>query len=106
MRRTRSAVALISATGHADEVLGRALLDDDMLTSVQGAMVVIRDRTVTVTSNETSYHVGALPPITYLRWFLSGRPLLLALFSVLAAFVAAALFYRLLRARAARRLKE
>ncbi|WP_175816440.1 cellulose biosynthesis cyclic di-GMP-binding regulatory protein BcsB [Burkholderia diffusa] len=106
LRRTRSAVALISATGHADEVLGRALLDDDMLTSVQGAMVVIRDRTVTVTSNETSYHVGALPPITYLRWFLSGRPLLLALFSVLAAFVAAALFYRLLRARAARRLKE
>ncbi|RQR28815.1 MULTISPECIES: cellulose biosynthesis cyclic di-GMP-binding regulatory protein BcsB [unclassified Burkholderia] len=106
LRKTRSAVALISASGQADEALGRALLDDDMLTSVQGAMVVIRDRTVTVTSNETSYHVGALPPLTYLRWFLSGRPLLLALFSVLAAFVAAALFYRLLRARAARRLKE
>ncbi|RQR32315.1 cellulose biosynthesis cyclic di-GMP-binding regulatory protein BcsB [Burkholderia sp. Bp9142] len=106
LRKTRSAVALISATGHADEVLGRALLDDDMLTSIQGAMVVIRDRTVSVTSDATSYHVGALPPITYLRWVLSERPLLLALFSVLAAFVAAALFYRLLRGRAARRLKE
>lgn len=106
LRESRSAVALISATGHADEALGRALLDDDMLTSIHGAMVVVRDRTVTVTSDETSYHVGALPPLTYLRWLLSGRPLFLALFSVLAAFVAAALFYRLLRARAARRLKE
>ncbi|KHK57083.1 cation tolerance protein CutA [Burkholderia sp. A9] len=106
LRKTRSAVALISATGHADDVLGRALLDDDLLTAIQGAMVVIRDRTVTVASDRTSYHVGALPPITYLRWVLSARPLLLALFSVLAAIAAAALFYRLLRARAARRLKE
>ncbi|WP_175998646.1 cellulose biosynthesis cyclic di-GMP-binding regulatory protein BcsB [Burkholderia stabilis] len=106
LRKTRSVVALISATGHADEVLGRALLDEDMLASIQGAMVVIRDRTVTTTSNGTSYHVGSLPPITYLRWALSGHPLLLALFSVLTAFMAAALFYRLLRARAARRLKE
>nr|WP_269505004.1 cellulose biosynthesis cyclic di-GMP-binding regulatory protein BcsB [Burkholderia sp. IMCC1007] len=106
LRNARSAVALIGATGQADDALGRVLLDDDMLTSIQGAMVVIRDRTVTVTSHETSYHVGALPPITYLRWVLSGRPLLLALFSVLAAFAAAALCYRFLRARAARRLKE
>ncbi|RQR24882.1 cellulose biosynthesis cyclic di-GMP-binding regulatory protein BcsB [Burkholderia sp. Bp9143] len=106
LRKTRSAVALIGPTGHADEVLGRALLDDDMLTSIQGAMVVIRDRTVTVTSTSTSYHVGALPPVTYLRWVMSARPLLLALIGVLAAFIAAALFYRLLGARAARRLKE
>ncbi|WP_228545636.1 cellulose biosynthesis cyclic di-GMP-binding regulatory protein BcsB [Burkholderia pseudomultivorans] len=106
LRRTRSAVALIGASGQADTVLGRALLDDDMLASIQGGMVTIRDRTVTVTSDGTQYYVGALPPIERLRWVLSAHPLLLALGGVLAALVVAAIFYRLLRAQATRRLKE
>ncbi|HDR9317585.1 TPA: cellulose biosynthesis cyclic di-GMP-binding regulatory protein BcsB [Burkholderia vietnamiensis] len=106
LRKTRSAVALIGATGHADAVLGPALLDEDLLASIRGATVVIRDRTVTVASTDTAYHLGALPPLTYVRWVMSGRPVLLALVGVLGAFIAAALFYRLLRARAARRLKE
>ncbi|EGD06267.1 cellulose synthase regulator protein, partial [Burkholderia sp. TJI49] len=99
-------VALIGASGQAGTVLGRALLDDDMLASIQGGMVTIRDRTVTVTSDGTPYYVGALPPIERLRWVLSAHPLLLALGGVLAALVVAAIFYRLLRAQATRRLKE
>ncbi|PRH32731.1 cellulose biosynthesis cyclic di-GMP-binding regulatory protein BcsB [Burkholderia multivorans] len=106
LRRARSAVALIGASGQADAVLGRALLDDDMLASIQGGMVTIHDRTVTVTSDGTRYYVGALPPIEHLRWLLSAHPLLLALAGMLAALVVAAIFYRLLRAQAARRLKE
>lgn len=106
LRSSRSAVALISAPGQSDDDLGSALLDDDMLASIQGGMVVIHGRTVSVTSNGAPYHVGALPPIEYLRWILSAHPLALVLGGVLAALVLAAVFYRLLRARAARRLKE
>lgn len=83
-----------------------ALLDADMLSSIQGAMNVIHGRTVTVTSNGEAYYIGTLSPIEYLRWIFSSHPLLLLLGGVIAAIVIASLFYRLLRAVAVRRLKD
>jgi hypothetical protein len=44
--------------------------------------------------------------LDYLRWALSSHPILLALSGVFAALVFGALFYRALRAVAARRLSE
>jgi len=106
LRSGRSVVALITSPGASQAELTSALLDTDMLPSIQGAMAVIHGRTVTVTSNGQAYFVGSLPFIAYLRWILSSHPLLLVLGGVIAAIVLAALFYRMLRAIAARRLKE
>ncbi|WP_027794949.1 cellulose biosynthesis cyclic di-GMP-binding regulatory protein BcsB [Paraburkholderia acidipaludis] len=106
LRAGRSAVALISAPGESEEEITSALLDADVLPSVQGAMDVIHGRSVTVTSNGEAYYVGSLSPIEYLRWALSSHPLLLVLSGVFAAIVIAALFYRFLRAVASRRLRN
>jgi len=106
LKKTRSAVALVSAAGQSDADLSAALLDADVLPEIQGAMAVIHGRTVTITSNGDAYYVGHLSPQEYLRWALSSHPLLLMLGGVLAALIIAALFYRMLRSVAARRLKD
>ncbi|MFP6561882.1 cellulose biosynthesis cyclic di-GMP-binding regulatory protein BcsB, partial [Paraburkholderia sp. B3] len=90
----------------SEEEITSALLDADVLPSIQGAMDVIHGRSVTVTSNGEAYYVGSLSPIEYLRWVLSSHPFLLVLSGVFAAIVIAALFYRFLRAVASRRLKD
>jgi cellulose synthase operon protein B len=86
--------------------LSAALLDNDLLPSIQGAMAVIHGRTVTVTSNGEAYYVGHLSPMHYMRWALSAHPLLLVFGALIAALVFAALFYRALRSLAARRLRD
>ncbi|TDN63425.1 cellulose biosynthesis cyclic di-GMP-binding regulatory protein BcsB [Paraburkholderia sp. BL10I2N1] len=106
LQKSRSAIALVSAAGQSDADLSAALLDADVLPQIQGAMVVIHGRTVTVTSNGNAYYVGYLPPVEYLHWVLSSHPLLLVLGGLLAALIIAALFYRTLRAIAARRLRD
>ncbi|CAG4903207.1 Cyclic di-GMP-binding protein [Paraburkholderia saeva] len=104
--KSRSAVALISAAGQSDADLTSALLDNDVLPEIQGAMAVIHGRTVTVTSNGNAYYIGQLSPFEYLRWALSSHPLLLALGGLFAALIFAALLYRTLRAIATRRLRD
>jgi cellulose synthase operon protein B len=106
LQKDRSAVALVSAAGQSDADLTSALLDADVLPQIQGAMAVIHNRTVTITSNGVAYYIGHLSPEEYLRWALSSHPLLLLLGGVLAALIIAALFYRMLRAIAARRLRN
>ena len=106
LKSNRSAVALISAAGQSDADLSAALLDNDVLPEIQGAMAVIHGRDVTVTSNGEAYYVGRLSPLEYMRWALSSHPLLLVLGGLLAAMIIAALFYRSLRAIAARRLRD
>ncbi|CAN7353134.1 cellulose biosynthesis cyclic di-GMP-binding regulatory protein BcsB [Caballeronia sp. LjRoot31] len=106
LKSSRSAVALISSAGQSDADLSAALLDNDVLPEIQGAMAVIHGRDVTVTSNGQAYYVGRLSPFEYMRWALSSHPLLLVLGGLLAAIIFAALFYRSLRAIAARRLRD
>ncbi len=93
-------MALISAVGQSDADLSAALLDNDLLPSIQGAMAVIHGRTMTVTSNGEAYYVGRLSPMHYMRWALSAHPILL----VFSALIFVAVFYRALRSLAARRL--
>jgi hypothetical protein len=106
LKSNRSAVALISAAGQSDADLSAALLDNDVLPEIQGAMAVIHGRDVTVTSNGQAYYVGSLSPFEYMRWALSSHPLLLVFSGLLAAIIIAALFYRSLRDIAARRLRD
>ncbi|MDR5828382.1 cellulose biosynthesis cyclic di-GMP-binding regulatory protein BcsB [Caballeronia sp. LP006] len=106
LKSGRSAVALISAAGQSDADLSAALLDNDLLPSIQGAMAVIHGRTVAVTSNGEAYYVGQLSPMHYMRWALSAHPVLLVFSAVIAALIIAAVFYRALRSLAARRLRD
>ncbi|MFC0397464.1 cellulose biosynthesis cyclic di-GMP-binding regulatory protein BcsB [Paraburkholderia rhizosphaerae] len=106
LRRGRSVVALIAAPGQSDADLMSALLDPDLVSQIQGGLTVVRGRTLEVVSNGDVYYVGRLSPIQYLRWALSEHPLLLLIGGVIAALIFAALFYRLLRAIAARRLLD
>jgi cellulose synthase operon protein B len=106
LKKGRSAVALVSAAGQSDADLSSALLDNDLLPDIQGAMAVIHGRTVTVTSNGEAYYVGRLAPMQYMRWALSSHPLLLLLGGLVAALFVAALLYRTLRAIATRRLRD
>ncbi len=106
LKSGRSVVALISSPGESEADMTSALLDADVLPQLQGAMAVVHGRSVTVTSNGDTYYVGKLSPLEYARWVLSSHPLLLLLAGVLAAIVIAALFYRVLRGIAARRLKD
>lgn len=85
-------MALISAPGQSNADLSAALLDNDVLPEIQGAMAVIHGRDVTVTSNGEAYYVGRLSPFEYMRWALSSHPLLLVLGGLLAAIIIAALF--------------
>jgi hypothetical protein len=106
LQKGRSAIALVSAAGQSDADLSAALLDNDLLPEIQGAMAVVHGGTVTVTSNGEAYYVGHLSPIEYMHWALSSHPLLLMLGGVLSAIIIAALLYRGLRAVAARRLRD
>jgi cellulose synthase operon protein B len=66
----------------------------------------VHGRTVSVVSNGQTYFVGHLPIIDYLRWIFSLHPLLLTFGALIASLVLAALFYRILRAIAARRIQS
>ncbi|CAB3751980.1 cellulose biosynthesis cyclic di-GMP-binding regulatory protein BcsB [Paraburkholderia humisilvae] len=106
LRNGRSVVALIAAPGQSDADLMSALLDPDLVSQIQGGLTVVRGRALEVVSNGDVYYVGRLSPIQYLHWALSEHPLLLLFGGVIAALIIAALFYRLLRAIAARRLLD
>jgi cellulose synthase operon protein B len=106
LRKGRSVVALIGAAGQSDNDLSTALLDPDLVSQIQGALTVVRGRSLEVVSNGDAYYVGHLSPVQYLHWVLSVHPLLLLLGGLIAALIIAAFFYRLLRAIAARRLQD
>jgi hypothetical protein len=106
LRDGRSVVALIGAAGQSDADLTSALLEPDLVSQIQGALTVVRGRSLEVISNGNVYYVGHLSPIEYMHWVLSVHPLLLLFGGVLAALIIAAVFYRLLRSIAARRLQD
>jgi len=78
--------------------------DKDLVSRVQGSLVVIRGDQVNSLAAEQSYYIGRLDPITYARWFLGHKPLLLFGVAALAAVLLALILYLVLRARARRRL--
>jgi len=101
-----SVVALIGATQPANNDLLNALMDPDLLKQIQGGLSVVHARSVSSIASGDVYYVGSLPVLEHLRWVLSAHPLLLALVGLLLAVVIAALLFRSLRVRAARRLQR
>ena len=82
-----------------------ALLNTDRVADIQGSAAVVRGTQANSLLAEKTYHVGSLPPLTYVRWFLSNNPLLLVLLGIVSALLLALVMYIALRARARKRLK-
>jgi len=98
-------VVLISANQPAGlHQAMRALLDPDLVKSIQGSAVVIREQQVDSLAADQTYFVGSLNPLLYVQWYLANHPLLLALLGILAALLLAVILFLSLRARAKRRL--
>ncbi|GAA5235277.1 cellulose biosynthesis cyclic di-GMP-binding regulatory protein BcsB [Verticiella sediminum] len=106
LAKGRSVVAISSNAPQGLQAASALLADaqSDMLSRIQGSLVVLRGEQVDSLAAEQTYYVGKLDPITYVRWYLSTRPLLLVGMGLLAAAVLAVLLYLALRARARRRL--
>lgn len=82
-----------------------ALQDPDTVKLVQGSLAVIRGKQVNSLVADSTYYVGSLGPVLYAQWFLSQRPFLLLIASIVSALLVGVVLYLTLRARARRRLK-
>ena len=99
----RSVVAVTSNAPQGLQTVTEVLLDPDRVTKVQGSLALVRGKEIDSLAAQQNYHVGKLPPWTYVQWWLSQRPLVMVLMIGGAALLLAVLMYLSLRARAARR---
>nr|WP_255503372.1 cellulose biosynthesis cyclic di-GMP-binding regulatory protein BcsB [Cupriavidus sp. UME77] len=99
----RSVVAVTSNAPQGLQTVTEVLLDPDRVTKVQGSLALVRGKEIDSLAAQQNYHVGKLPPWTYVQWWLSQRPLVMVLMIGGAALLLAVLMYLSLRARAVRR---
>lgn len=100
----RSVVMLSSNQPGGLSQIVEALLVPERLAGIQGSVAVVRGDQVTSLLAEKSYHVGKLPPLLYVQWFLSRHPLLLMALGIAGAFLLGLVMYLALRSRARARL--
>lgn len=106
LSRGRSVVALVGDTPGDVQRYFDALLDPDRLRVIQGSLALLQQERVVSLDGNQSYHVGSLPPLTWLRWVLSRNPLPFALGVVLLAVLIGLAARVLLRRHSAARLYE
>jgi cellulose synthase operon protein B len=97
LKAARSVVVLYADRSSDLRKLADALLDTERVGLIQGDLAVVDDRTVSHTKVGQTYHLGSLPVVRKLHWFLSEQPLLLALLALLASVALATVLYRALR---------
>jgi len=101
--------SVVIVTGSEPGALSQALnaLDDDgKVAAMHGSAVLIRADNVESQLVGPTYQVGKLPLWTWVWFFLSERPILLAIMAVLAVCTFAFAILRLLKAVTARRLEN
>lgn len=103
LRKGRSVVAVMAEDPAQVNRLFEAWFDPQRLRDFQGSVVLLQKDTVRSLGGNQSYYVGHLPPLTWLRWYFSQSPLLLAglvgLGALLLALIARWLLKRNARAR-------
>ena len=105
LARQRSVVAVMAEEPSLDGLF-TVFASPTQIKKIQGSVSLIRADKVESLAGNRSYHVGELPRFTWLRWFLSRHPLLLALGAIAVGLVAALLLRAALRPLAARRLRK
>ncbi len=101
----RSVVLFSSNRPDGNRTAVAALQDPDLVRQVQGSLAVVRNRQISSLVAEPTYYAGSLGPILYAQWFLSERPFLLLVMSLVSAVLVGVVLYIALRARARRRLQ-
>lgn len=106
LRARRSVVAVLAEDPSRVGGLFEAWLDPDRLREFQGSVVLVQGERVRSLVGDQGYYVGHLPRLTWLRWYFSHSPLLLAGAVMLATLLLALLLRWLLRRHARARLPE
>ena len=95
LNKGSSVVALHSDDPTDMQSLFDAWFDPDLISKIQGSVVLLRQGDVKSLANSHNYYVGKLPIMTWLRWYLPGHPIWLG-FGVLAFCFILALIVRIL----------
>lgn len=106
LEKGRSVVVI---TGDNDESLMNAakpFYDADRIRKIQGDLVLVNSNDLGGFTIGPTYHVGHLPILTRIIWFLSSQPLLLMLLLLASSLMIAAVLYRSLKRHATARLKR
>jgi hypothetical protein len=100
----RSVVGLMATTPAALSFITDALLDSSRLSQIHGHVSLFDESgRITTFSAEPSYASGDLPWLSWIRWKLSDRPVLLWAVLMLGILVLSAVIYVLLQRHAMRR---
>lgn len=101
----RSVVAIVSdkTSGLADVL--SALMDNELISKIQGSLTVVRGKEVDSMTVGDTYHVGSLAAATKLRWLLASNAWAIGLLLIIGAILMGAVAYTLLRLRVLKRTK-
>ncbi|MFP3515102.1 cellulose biosynthesis cyclic di-GMP-binding regulatory protein BcsB [Pseudomonas sp. SIMBA_077] len=106
----KSGRSVVVIAGSAPEGLAEAtnalIGGEDYTQSVQGSLVVVRDKAIEALVADEDYYVGSLGAIKYLQWLMSRNVMWVLVLTGLGVVLLSGLAYLALRARANKRLKE
>ena len=106
LNKGSSVVALHSDDPTDMESLFDAWFDPDLISKIQGSVVLLRQGDVKSLANNHNYYVGNLPMLTWLRWYLPAHPIWLG-FGVLAfCFILALIVRTLMQTQSSSRLRH
>ncbi|MBC3936469.1 UDP-forming cellulose synthase catalytic subunit [Undibacterium sp. CY7W] len=102
----RNVIVLTAGDGPSLLDLTEGLNKSDIRSKYQGDLVLLKGERVASFLIGDTYYAGNLPLWTWIKWTLSGQPVLLILFLMLASLIAATLLFRFLKRKAATRLRD
>lgn len=105
LKSGRSVVAIVSdkTSGLADVL--SALMDNELISKIQGSLTVIRGKEIESMAVGSTYHVGSLAAGTKLRWLLASNAWAIGILLIVGAILLGAVTYTLLRLRVLKRTK-
>jgi hypothetical protein len=106
LKNGRSVVAFTGDNDEQIDALAISMADPKIAPHFKGDLVLQSGKRIEGFQMGPTYYVGHLPWLTALRWYLSRQPLLLVIFIGLAALMVAAIAFRYLRRRVAKRLAD
>ncbi len=96
--RDRRSVVFFYADKEADHMRhASAIINPERIPNYRGDFVVVQEAGLVHSRISPTYHVGEIPLLTKLRWFLADNPLLVAATAALLAIMVAIILYRPLR---------
>ena len=106
LKKGSSVVALHSEDPADMESLFDAWFDPDLISKIQGSVVLLRQGDVKSLANGHNYYVGQLPIMTWLRWYLPSHPVWLGVAVLAFCFVLAAIVRTLMQIQTSSRLRH